>query len=132
MFPITSEPILGKNKHPAAASFPSDNQRIFDTLLEYGAVLPNPKDNRKAVTLVAVSFERMDGAVKSHLFTMLCFKLDTLYPDGQYPHEFQGMLEVCPDAVLQMHEPAPEDAVSPKNEPDVMAETAFTPAEKSR
>lgn len=121
---------LGKNKHPAAASFPSDNQRIFDTLLEYGAVLPNPKDNRKAVTLVAVSFERMDGAVKSHLFTMLCFKLDTLYPDGQYPHEFQGMLEVCPDAVLQMHEPAPEDAVSPKNEPDVMAETAFTPAEK--
>ncbi|MFV2028672.1 MobH family relaxase [Neisseria sp. S1] len=121
---------LGKNKHPAAASFPSDNQRIFDTLLEYGAVLPNPKDNHKAVTPVAVSFERMDGAVKSHLFTMLCFKLDTLYPDGQYPHEFQGMLEVCPDAVLQMHEPAPEDAVSLKNEPGSMNETAFTSIEK--
>jgi len=121
---------LGKSKHPDAALFPSDNQRIFDTLLEYGAVLPNPKDNRKAVTPVAVSFERMDGAVKSHLFTMLCFKLNTLYPDGQYPHEFQGMLEVCPDVTLQMYEPAPEDTADLKNEPEIMSESALTPTEK--
>lgn len=84
---------LRQHKPEWAKSFPPDNQRIFDTLLEYGAVLPSPYDEHKAVTVVSVVFERDDKTVKSHQFTMLQFKLSALYPDGNSPPEFQGILE---------------------------------------
>ena len=79
---------LKQTKHPAAPSFPSDNQRVFDTLLEYGAVLPNPQDAHRAVTAVDIAFTRSDGETRAQRFTMLAFKLETLYPDGSYPAEF--------------------------------------------
>ena len=88
---------LKQTKHPAAPSFPSDNQRVFDTLLEYGAVLPNPADERRAVTAVDIAFTRSDGETRSQRFTMLAFKLETLYPDGNYPAEFAGSLNVSSD-----------------------------------
>ena len=77
-----------------ASSFPSDNQRIFDTLLEYGAVLPAPHDESKAIANIAVQFERGDGEIKSHQFTVLQFKLEQLYPEPPYPAEFLGGLDV--------------------------------------
>ena len=82
-----------------AASVPSDNQRIFDTLLEYGAVLPSPYDEAKAITNIAVQFERGDGEVKSHQFTVLQFPLGMLYPEPPYPAEFLGELEVLQSAI---------------------------------
>lgn len=83
---------LRSQNNRAAASFPTDNQRIFDTLLEYGAVIPDEQDEYRAVRTVEVVFTRTDGEIKTNLFTVLCFKLDTLYPDGSYPSEFQGRL----------------------------------------
>lgn len=106
---------LKKNKHPAAPSFPTDNQRIFDTLLEYGAVIANPYDEHKAVTHVLVSFERMDGMLKKHIFTMLRFKLETLYPDGHYPHEFSGTLEITSEIGQNQIEPSSDNGGLEKN-----------------
>ena len=95
---------LKQTKHPAAPSFPSDNQRVFDTLLEYGAVLPNPADERRAVTAVDIAFTRSDGETRAQRFTMLAFKLETLYPDGNYPAEFAGSLNVSSDQSPAQHQ----------------------------
>lgn len=95
---------LKQTKHPAAPFFPSDNQRVFDTLLEYGAVLPNPADERRAVTAVDIAFTRSDGETRAQRFTMLAFKLETLYPDGNYPAEFAGSLNVSSDQSPAQHQ----------------------------
>lgn len=95
---------LKQTKHPAAPSFPSDNQRVFDTLQEYGAVLPNPADERRAVTAVDIAFTRSDGETRAQRFTMLAFKLETLYPDGNYPAEFAGSLNVSSDQSPAQHQ----------------------------
>ena len=113
---------LRSSNHPAAPSFPNDNQRIFDTLLEYGAVLPNPQDEHRAVTAVDVCFMRQDGEAKAQRFTMLAFKLDTLYPDGTYPAEFSGSLNISPDQSSRPHKP-PEDEEHPAGS---MADDAVT------
>lgn len=85
---------LRKNNHPAAASFPSENQRIFDTLLEYDAVIANPQYPNKAVSLIDVTFAKSDGEIKKHQFTVLSFRTKTLFPDGDFPENFQGQLEL--------------------------------------
>lgn len=114
---------LKQTKHPAAPSFPSDNQRVFDTLLEYGAVLPNPADERRAVTAVDIAFTRSDGETRSQRFTMLAFKLETLYPDGSYPAEFSGSLNISSDqSTAQRHS-------SNSAERETEAENAPQPAE---
>lgn len=85
---------LRKNNHPAAASFPTENQRIFDTLLEYDAVIANPQYPNKAVSLIDVTFAKSDGEIKRHQFTVLSFKTKILFPDGNFPENFQGQLEL--------------------------------------
>lgn len=101
---------LRGNNHPAAPSFPNDNQRIFDTLLEYGAVLPNPQDEHRAVIAIDITFKRSDGETKVQRFTMLAFKLETLYPDSSsYPSEFLGNLSISQD---QNSKPRSTDAIS--------------------
>lgn len=91
-------------------SFP-DNQRIFDTLFEYGIVKPHPQTPFKAISRVDVSFTRTDGEAKSQHFTVLHFAAATLYPDGQYPTEFQGSLSLS----YQVQQPEADAADSPKN-----------------
>ena len=108
---------LEKHHPDTAASFPSDNQRIFDTLLEYGAVLPAPHDESKAVANVEIRFERNDGEVKNHLFSVLQFNLHTLYPEEPYPAEFLGSLEVLTHAVKQ-----PKQVRELAGTPDIAAE----------
>lgn len=83
---------LRKNQHPAAGSFPTDNQRIFDTLFEYRAVIPPENDPHRAITHIEVEFTRMDGEKVRNVFSVLCFNAKTLYPDGDYPAEFLGNL----------------------------------------
>ncbi len=115
--------------HPEyAASFPSDNQRIFDTLFEYGAVLPAPHDETKAVTNISVCFERGDGEVKSHQFTVLQFKLHTLYPDAPYPAEFLGELEVLTTAIKPSRHTSQENGASALS--DEQSASLETAAEK--
>lgn len=116
---------LRQHQHRAAASFPSDNQRIFDTLLEYGAVLPNPQDPRRAITAVDVQFLRGDGEIKTQRFTMLVFKLATLYPQGDYPPEFAGSLNISADQQSGKHH---RDAVGTEMETET-AETTVAPTE---
>ena len=85
-----------KAHSPASlAGFPTDNERVFDTLLEYGAVEPCPFDENRAVTPATVTFQKMDGSVSTVTFTMLCFRLTTLYRDpARYPPEYQGQMQV--------------------------------------
>ncbi|EMU0932279.1 MobH family relaxase [Neisseria gonorrhoeae] len=103
---------LRKNQHPAAGSFPADNQRIFDTLFEYRAVIPPENDPHGAINHIEVEFTRMDGEKVRNIFSVLCFNAKTLYPDGDYPTEFLGNLsevsakKEIPDVVVS------EDKVS--------------------
>ncbi|HFB9450420.1 TPA: TraI domain-containing protein [Neisseria gonorrhoeae] len=103
---------LRKNQHPAAGSFPADNQRIFDTLFEYRAVIPPENDPHRAINHIEVEFTRMDGEKVRNIFSVLCFNAKTLYPDGYYPTEFLGNLsevsakKEIPDVVVS------EDKVS--------------------
>ncbi|ENV7360372.1 TraI domain-containing protein, partial [Neisseria gonorrhoeae] len=103
---------LRKNQHPAAGSFPADNQRIFDTLFEYRAVIPPENDPHRAINHIEVEFTRMDGEKVRNIFSVLCFNAKTLYPDGDYPTEFLGNLsevsakKEIPDVVVS------EDKVS--------------------
>ncbi|HFC3229354.1 TPA: MobH family relaxase [Neisseria gonorrhoeae] len=103
---------LRKNQHPAAGSFPADNQTIFDTLFEYRAVIPPENDPHRAINHIEVEFTRMDGEKVRNIFSVLCFNAKTLYPDGDYPTEFLGNLsevsakKEIPDVVVS------EDKVS--------------------
>ncbi|HGH6872131.1 TPA: MobH family relaxase [Neisseria meningitidis] len=103
---------LRKNQHPAVGSFPADNQRIFDTLFEYRAVIPPENDPHRAINHIEVEFTRMDGEKIRNIFSVLCFNAKTLYPDGDYPTEFLGNLsevsakKEIPDVVVS------EDKVS--------------------
>ncbi|HFC7322127.1 TPA: MobH family relaxase [Neisseria meningitidis] len=103
---------LRKNQHPTAGSFPADNQRIFDTLFEYRAVIPPENDPHRAINHIEVEFTRMDGEKIRNIFSVLCFNAKTLYPDGDYPTEFLGNLsevsakKEIPDVVVS------EDKVS--------------------
>ncbi|EMT2731916.1 TraI domain-containing protein, partial [Neisseria gonorrhoeae] len=103
---------LRKNQHPAAGSFPADNQRIFVTLFEYRAVIPPENDPHRAINHIEVEFTRMDGEKVRNIFSVLCFNAKTLYPDGDYPTEFLGNLsevsakKEIPDVVVS------EDKVS--------------------
>ncbi|MGU2415317.1 MobH family relaxase [Burkholderia cenocepacia] len=72
---------LGRNEQqqPGAAGIPSDNNRLFDTWQEYGALIPTPEGG--AIWTVEVTV----GTWKQ-TFTVLRFALDRLYTDpGRYP-----------------------------------------------
>ncbi|HEM7853397.1 TPA: MobH family relaxase [Burkholderia multivorans] len=72
---------LARNERhqPGAAGIPADNNRLFDTWQEYGALVPTPEGG--AIWTVEVTL----GTWKQ-TFTVLRFPLDRLYADpGQYP-----------------------------------------------
>lgn len=84
---------LKSNNSKSAPSFPSDNQRIFDTLLEYGAAEKNSVDASKAIINLNIVFTRHDGEVKDMEFSVLKFHINKIYPDpDHYPTEFKGVL----------------------------------------
>ncbi|WP_052142721.1 MobH family relaxase [Burkholderia gladioli] len=68
----------------AGAGIPTDNNRLFDTWQEYGAVRPNQKGG--ALWDIEI---RAGEQVKS--LNALCFPLEKLYPEpSQYPRPFSG------------------------------------------
>lgn len=68
-----------EQQQPGAAGIPSDNNRLFDTWQEYGALMPTPQGG--AIWTVEVTV----GTWKQ-TFTVLRFPLDRLYADpGRYP-----------------------------------------------
>lgn len=84
-----------------ASTLPDDNNRIFDTLLEYRAIKPNPYDENKSITNIAVQFIKGGKiSVRTH-FTVLAFNAKTLYPDGNYPAEFSGDLQVVEEKPIR-------------------------------
>lgn len=98
---------LEANEPALARSFPSDNQRIFNTLLEYGLVLPNSFDGYRAVCNINVTFAKTGEDPKTYPFTVLKFKPQTLFPDGQLPAEFMGEIIETETAVKpQIKRPA--------------------------
>jgi integrating conjugative element relaxase (TIGR03760 family) len=73
--------------HESSQGIPSDNERLYDTWQEYGALRPEPIHN-KAIWTVTVYGESYE-----HTLTMLCFPLNVLYADpAQYPSPMQGQI----------------------------------------
>ncbi|MFM0239698.1 MobH family relaxase [Paraburkholderia phytofirmans] len=68
-----------EQQQPGAAGIPSDNNRLFDTWQEYGALVPTPEGG------VIWTVEITVGTWKQN-FTVLRFPLERLYADpGRYP-----------------------------------------------
>ncbi|MFP3562913.1 MobH family relaxase [Paraburkholderia sp. SIMBA_030] len=66
-------------QQPGAAGIPSDNNRLFDTWQEYGALVPTPEGG--AIWTVEVTVGNWQ-----QIFTVLRFPLGRLYADpGRYP-----------------------------------------------
>lgn len=117
---------LRANQHRAAPSFPSDNQRIFDTLYEYGAIIP-ASDPYKAVSNIEVCFTRGDGQQISTNFSVLCFKAAILYPDGKFPEEFKGRLKVLAGKPVQADAPNETEKPSAREESEKNAQRTHPP-----
>ena len=100
---------LKENNHPASGSFPTDNNRIFDTLFEYRAILPNPFDTTKSITNIAVQFTKGGKTTVQTQFTVLAFHAQTLYPKGDYPTEFAGLLEVVAEKAIKDYSEKAQD-----------------------
>lgn len=83
---------LSQKNSKFAPSFPKANERIFDTLLEYGAIIPDADNPHKAILNIDVSFEKDSGEIGEHNFSVLAFKIDSLFEEGEYPAEFEGIL----------------------------------------
>nr|WP_186085331.1 MobH family relaxase [Burkholderia gladioli] len=98
-----------ERQQPGAAGIPADNNRLFDTWQEYGALVPTPEGG--AIWTVAVTV----GAWKQ-TFTVLRFPLDRLYanPD-QCPRALSpGAVQMVETAEAGMDvKPPPVDDVSP-------------------
>jgi integrating conjugative element relaxase (TIGR03760 family) len=78
-----------------AAALPTDNSRLFDTWLDYGAVRAN--DAGGAIWKAQVTLDKGEGRNWSQTFTMLRFPLDKLYvtQDG-WPQALNGKIELAP------------------------------------
>lgn len=129
---------LRSTNHRSAASFPSDNQRIFDTLYEYGAIIPPDYDPYRAITNINVQFKKQDNSVISQNFTVLCFKLQTLYPDAaDYPDEFVGDLTVSSEKRVMKPQTGPTRFASEAGvpatlpSPEIQSFKAAAPDERS-
>jgi conjugal transfer pilus assembly protein TraI len=78
---------------------PTDNERLFGTLYECGACLPNPFDANKYIWHVAVTMK--SGA--THTLTFICFKAQTLYPsEALWPKDYQGHIEPVSAATARL------------------------------
>ncbi|MEM5386368.1 MobH family relaxase [Paraburkholderia phymatum] len=103
-----------EQQQSGAAGIPSDNNRLFDTWQEYGALVPTPEGGAIWTVEVVV------GTWKQ-TFTVLRFPLDRLYADpGRYPRALPvGAVHVV--KVGKDEEPAPErEALSAMSSVDEM------------
>ncbi|MFT4066687.1 MobH family relaxase [Paraburkholderia sp.] len=89
-----------ERQQPGAAGIPADNNRLFDTWQEYGALVPTPEGG--AIWTVEVTV----GTWKQ-TFTVLRFPLDRLFADpGQYPR-------ALPPGAVRVVEAGMDAAASP-------------------
>ena len=89
-------------------SIPTDNEKLFGTLFECGACLPNSFDANKYIWNVAITMS--SGA--THQLTFVCFYASTLYQDETlWPKPYQGTIELISAPIpikKQAQEPATE------------------------
>lgn len=76
-------------REAGAAGIPTDNSRLFDTWLDYGAVVAN---GAGAIWRATVTVERAGSPWTQH-FTMLRFPLSILFPEGTYPTPLNGRID---------------------------------------
>lgn len=68
---------------------PADNQRLFDTWQEYGAVVTNPETGGAVWNVV------IEGEGYTHALTVVRFPLSVLYPSASaYPSDMKGRVVV--------------------------------------
>ncbi|MFL9996254.1 MobH family relaxase [Paraburkholderia sediminicola] len=103
-----------EQRQPGAGGIPSDNNRLFDTWQEYGALIPTPEGG--AIWAIEVKVGTWKQA-----FTVLRFPLDRLYADpGRYPRALP------PGAVRVVEAGEDEEPESKERDSSGMAGTAGT------
>ncbi|TDR30492.1 MobH family relaxase [Hydromonas duriensis] len=70
---------------------PHDNERIFDTLAEYNAVLRNPFDATKAIWNLEIAMKSGNES-KTQVLTCLCFNIKKLYGTEKFPAPYLGTI----------------------------------------
>ncbi|MFM0307753.1 MobH family relaxase [Paraburkholderia sp. RL17-383-BIF-A] len=105
-----------EQQQPGAGGIPSDNNRLFDTWQEYGALMPTPEGGAIWTIEVAV------GTWKQ-TFTVLRFPLDRLYADpGRYPRALPpGAVRVVEGTKVEEPESKEGDSSGPAGTADVQA-----------
>lgn len=79
-------------REEGAAGIPTDNSRLFDVWLDFGAVVPNAGN---AIWRARVTLDRTDGPAWRQVFTLLRFPLDKLFPSrDHYPAILTGSIEI--------------------------------------
>ena len=82
-------------REDGAAALPTDNSRLFDTWLDYGAVRIN--DAGGAIWKAMVTLDKGEGRSWSQTFTMLRFPLDKIYAaQDSWPQALNGKIELTP------------------------------------
>ncbi|MBU9478019.1 MobH family relaxase [Burkholderia multivorans] len=106
-----------EEQRSGAAGIPADNNRLFDTWQEYGAVVPTPEGG--AIWTITVTI-----GIWKQTFTVLRFPLDRLYADpARYPRALPaGSLQVvevsaAPNSTSESTDIVDGDATPPPTEP---------------
>lgn len=93
-------------REEGAAGIPTDNSRLFDVFLDYGAVVPNGPN---AIWRARVTLEKAGGETWSQVFTLLRFPLLKLFAEpASYPSPLAGRIEIV---ATTHHEAAPAVAL---------------------
>lgn len=126
---------LEKNeiREPGAAGLPTDNSRLFDVWLDYGAVRPNAA---AAIWRATITLDKPDGSNWTQTFTMLRFPLEKLYASpADYPKALPGRIGAAttlPTATALPQKPSAETAEQPTQASEageaVLAPTPFPEA----
>lgn len=99
-------------RESGAAGLPTDNSRLFDVWLDYGAVRANAG---AAIWRATITLDKPDGSSWTQTFTMLRFPLEKLFANPvDYPKPLTGRIEALPSSGLPM---AMAEASPPTAEP---------------
>ena len=116
-------------RETGAAGLPTDNSRLFDVWLDYGAVRPNAG---AAIWRAKITLDKPEGGDWTQTFTMLRFPLEKLYACPEdYPKPLPGRIEVVPglpptSAAVTQRPPSIEAVAQPVRTPEAVSAASST------
>ncbi len=119
---------LEKNeiRESGAAGLPTDNSRLFDVWLDYGAVRANAG---AAIWRATITLDKPDGTSWTQTFTMLRFPLAKLFASPvDYPKPLTGRIEALPSnlPIAAAGTPPPDTKPAVQTDQIPVAGNAFT------